>query len=122
MDVLGFIGGNDFVARLQTNGGEDIAFLTVWIVDEGNVAGTVGIVFKTNNGAWQFANGALEVDEAEEALVAATTMTDGDATGVVATGEFGIDQAERLDGAALTQMRALERSFVARTGSDGFTG
>jgi len=73
------------VAGLQVHGSQDIALLTVLVLDQGDVGGAVGIVLQVDDGS-----GAvlvpLEVDDAVLLLVAAAAVADGDAAVAVAAG------------------------------------
>ena len=72
-------GGSDFQAEWR----EDVGLLSVFILDEGDAASAVRIVFDTDDGCWCIVLAAFEVDQTIVALVATTDVTGGDATGVI---------------------------------------
>src|SRR6185437_12051880 len=76
--------GDDGVADRQPLRREDIGLLAVLILDQGDEAGAVRIVFQPLDGRGNVKLGALEVDDAVGLLVTAAAEAHGDAAGVVA--------------------------------------
>ena len=96
---IGGGGGDDGVARLQADGGQDIPELAVLILQEGDEGAAVGVVFQALDGGLHVHLVALEVDDAVLALVAAAAVADGDVAIAVAAGVLldGLEQtADRL--------------------------
>jgi hypothetical protein len=83
-------GGSDF----QAEWGEDVGLLAVLILDEGDAAGAVRIVFDADDGGWCIVLAALEVDQTVVALVATADVTAGDAAGVV-TATAALERGEK---------------------------
>ena len=120
---VGALAGNDHIAHIQAVGGQDIALLAVFILDQGDVRGTVGIVFDGQHGSGHIQLLALEIDDAVFLLVAAAMVTDGDAAIAVAAGVFlqRLQQALlRLDLAQSTVVGHRHLTAGRRRGLKGF--
>ena len=72
------------VPDLQAVGGEDVALLAVFVLDQGDEARAVGVVLDRLDGGGDAVLVALEVDDAVELLVAAAAVLGGDDAVVVA--------------------------------------
>ena len=78
-------GGDDLVAGLQAVGSQDVAQGLVFVLDQSDESGTVGIVLNALHSSGHIQLLALEIDHTVLALVAAAAMADGDVTIAVAT-------------------------------------
>ena len=96
--------GLDAIFRLQALGGQNVATLTVQVLDQRNVRGTVRIVFQTLNNAYNTVFVATEVDQAIFLLVTTTLMTSGDTTIVVTTTVFALGFQQRRVGSTFMQI------------------
>ena len=65
-------------ANLQAVGGEDVALLAVRVLNQGDEAGAIGIVFDRIDLRGHAVLVSLEIDNAIQLLVAAATMLGGD--------------------------------------------
>ena len=83
---IGAGAGNDGVAHLQADGGQNVALFAVLILHQGDMGGTVGVVLQGQHGRGHIQLLALEVDHTVFATVAAALMANGDAAGIVAAG------------------------------------
>ena len=80
----------DVGALLQTLGGQDVALLTVGVVQQGDACGAVGVVLDVSDlGRHAVLVMATEVDDAVGALVTSTDVTGRDATVAVASTGLG---------------------------------
>ena len=101
--------GSDF----QAEWGKDVGFLAVFILDEGDAAGAVRIVFDADDGCRCIVLAALEVDQTIVALVATADVTGGDAAGVV-TATAALERCEKtLLGLALGNLVERRQILVA---------
>ena len=87
---------DDLGADLQAVGCEDVVLLPVGVLDQGDVAGTVGIVFDRLHGRFDAVLQALEVDDAEKPLVPAAAVLGRDHAVVVAPGRTTLPIGERF--------------------------
>ena len=108
-------GGTDF----QTERGEDVGFLAVRVLDEGDAASTVRIVLDADDGGWHILFAALEVDQTVVALVATADVTAGDAAGVVAATAALQGREKTLLRLALGNLVEGREILVARGWGDG---
>ena len=76
--------GEDLLADLQAQRSQNIALLTVGIVQESNMAGTVGVVLDGSNLCGYVVFVAFEIDKAIEAFVSTAPVPRGNFAGVVA--------------------------------------
>ena len=85
---VGSGGRDDLVTGSEADRSDDVALLTVGVLNEGDIGAAVGVVFKTQDGSFHVELVALEIDHTVLLLVAAAMMTDGDAAVTVAAGGF----------------------------------
>src|ERR1035437_6926415 len=102
---VGFGPAHDLLADLQANRLNDVALLTVGVVDESDARAAVWIIFNGRNGRRNAVLVALEIDHAQLLLMAAALMADGHATGAVASAGARLDREQRL-------MRLVRRQGV----------
>ena len=57
------LAGDDRGSDFQAERGEDVGFLTIRILDEGDAAGAVGIVLDADHHGVHVATGALEINQ-----------------------------------------------------------
>jgi hypothetical protein len=88
-DEVAVVRSDDGCPHLESLRREDVALLTICIVNQRDPRGAVGIVLDGSHAAGNTDFVTLEVDDTVAALVTATTATDGDATAVVAAGLLG---------------------------------
>mgnify|MGYP006891887362 FL=1 len=81
--------GHDGLTDLEALGGQDVALLTVSVVQQSDASGTVRIVLDRGNLGGHAVLVALEVDHAVTTLHAAALVAGGDAAVVVTTGLLG---------------------------------
>src|SRR5690554_3260093 len=67
----------DHSTYLELIGSQDISFLAVGIVEQGNVGGTVGIVFDGSYLGGNAIFGPAKIDDSVLALMTTTTVTNG---------------------------------------------
>ena len=96
--------GLDTVFRLQAFGGQNITTLTVQVLDQRNVRGTVRIVFQTLNNAYHTIFVTTEVNQTVFLLVTTTFMTGSNATIVVTTTVFALGFQQRRVGSTFMQI------------------
>ena len=83
------------IANLQADRSQDIALFTVSIVDQGDKASTVRIIFNRSHFSGNAVFGTLEINNAVFSLVSAASMANGDtAMSVTAAGFFQIHQQD----------------------------
>lgn len=80
---LSFFAIHDGVADLEAVGSYDVFLFAVSIEQQRDICGTVGIVFQRVDLGRNAVFAAMEVDEPEQALVAAAAETTGDTTSVI---------------------------------------
>ena len=102
-----FLAGNHGGADFETERGKDVGLHTIFILDEGDAAGAVRIVFDADHGCWHVILAALEVNETIVTLVTTTDVAGGDAAGVVTT-------AGALERAEEALLRLALRNLVER--------
>src|SRR5579871_6450366 len=107
------VAGDDGVAHRQTLRREDIGLLAVLILDQGDEAGAVRIIFQPLDGCGHIDLLALEVNDAERLLVAAAAETHGDAAGIVAAARRLLAFGQRLDRLALVERRTIDHHQLA---------
>src|SRR5262249_3469988 len=107
------LAGDDLVARLQALRGQDIGLLAVLVADEGDEGGAVRVVLQALDRRRHVELAAPEVDDPVAALVSATAPAHGDATIVVATALGAQAMGQRLDRAALVQLRSVDDDQLA---------
>ena len=90
--------GHDGLTDLEALGGQDVALLTVSVVQQSDASGTVRIVLDRGNLGGNAVLVALEVDHAVTTLHAAALVAGGDAAVVVTTGLLGQGLEKRLLG------------------------
>lgn len=102
---------DDFVINFESFWSQDVTLLTVDVVNESDVSGTVWIVLDGCNAAIDaLLVGLLEVDETQELLVSPSAVADGDAAQVVTARD-----------ALLTPRKALFRAFLRESREVGDT-
>src|SRR5208337_501446 len=92
---IGFRTGHDLVADLEPYRGENVALLTIAIVEQGNMGRAVGVVFDSRYLGRNIFLIALEVYYAIAPLVAASALPCGNSAHIVAAARFaqGFQQA-----------------------------
>jgi hypothetical protein len=83
------------VTVCYANGSCDVALLTVLVLKEGDVSGSVGVILNTDNGLRAVIK-TLEVDESVLLLVTAAMMTNGDTTVAVTAGVLLLSSEKAL--------------------------
>ena len=105
---FGALAADDFVINFESFRSQDVALLTVNVMDEGDVCGTVWIVLDGCDAARDpLLVGLLEVDEAQKLLVSSSSVTNGDAAQVVATGDALFTPRKALFRALLRESREV---------------
>src|SRR6202012_4345876 len=99
---------DDGVAAREPLRREDIGLLAVLILDQGNKAGAIRIVFQPLDGRRYVDLLALEIDQGQRLLVAAATETHGYAAGVVAAAGRQLAFGQGLDRLALVEGGAID--------------
>src|SRR6185312_6958794 len=106
--------GTDFIARLHPLGCEDVAALTVLVQHQGQMRRAVGVVFQTLHDAGNAVLVALEIDQPVALLVAAADVPRGLPPGMIARPGAILLRGQRLERAALVQVRAVDFDDEAR--------
>ena len=105
------------IANLQALRVQDVALLAVHIVEQGDACGAVRVVLDGCNLGGHAVFVALEVDDTVTALVAATLMTSGDATVVVAACLLRQGRKKRLLRLAAGDFGEVRNRLEAATGA-----
>ena len=109
----------DDVALLELGGRQDVALLTVVVVQEGDVAGAVRVVLDGRDRGQHAVLAPLEVDDAVLLLVPAAAMTAGLATVVVATTGLGLGSQQALLGGRRGDLGEVRTRLESTTGAGG---
>src|SRR5262245_37950146 len=103
-----------FVTGRHALGGEDVTALAVGVLDQRDVAGAVRIVLDALDHALDAVLVAAEVDHAVLLRMAGALVARGDAADVVAARVLLLLRGQRLERAALPQVRLVELDAEAR--------
>ncbi len=102
------LAADDFVIDLESFRSQDVALLTVDVMNESNVGGAVWIVLDRCNATGDpLLVGLLEVDETQKLLVSSSAVADGDAAQVVAARDALLTPREALFRALLRESREV---------------
>ena len=116
---IGIGAGNDGIANLQANGGQDVALLAIFVLHQSDVSGTVGIVLQSKHSSGYIQLLALEVDHTVFTTVAAALVTNGDAAGIVTAGMLFHRFQQGFFGGYLGKPGIVGHGHAAATGSRG---
>ena len=111
--------GYDLSSVGKTGRGEDIGFYTVLILEKGNAAGAVRIVFDSNYSCFDVTLIAFEIDQAIMALVTTADVACGDASCVVPSTRAFKRGAEGLLRLAFSDFVKRRKLLVAAGWSGG---
>src|SRR5471032_3094494 len=109
---------HDLVAGLQPLRGQDVGEFAVGVLRQRDEGRAVGIVLQALDGRGHVELAALEVDDAQPALVTATHVVAGDAAVVVAPAGVVLADRQCLDRLALPQARAVDDDQLAQRRRD----
>ena len=112
--------GLEHVADLQALGGQDVALLTVDVVQQGDAGGAVRVVLDGRDLRRHAVLRPPEVDPAVPALVPAALVARGDATVHVAAGLLGVRTRERLVRAVGRDGREVRHAHATAAGCRRF--
>src|SRR6185437_10963718 len=96
---VGLFAAHDGLAHLQTNRLQNVALLSVRIVDQSNSRRTVGIVFNGGDAARNSGFVALEIDQAQFSFMPAPMVANRQIAGVAASARALANRRQRLIGA-----------------------
>src|SRR5690606_32008129 len=102
-------------AHFKAAGSDDVATLAVSIAQQGDMRGTVGVVFKALDLGGDSVFVATEVDQAVMLLVTAATMAHSDVAIVVAARAAGFLFEQSCEWCALVQIRRYHLDHAAAT-------
>src|SRR5690554_2448470 len=117
----GFCAVEQLIASYHTLGGDDVATLTVGILQQSNMSGTVWIVFDALNDGRNAILVATKIDQTIVLLMTAATMTRGDATIVVTTTGLALLLQQRRIRSTFVQVRANDLYYEAAASGSRFT-
>src|SRR5262249_37844538 len=104
------------IADRETLRRQDVGLLAVLVFHQRDEGRTIGIVFQPLNGGRHVELGALEVDDAVAALMAAAAIAHRDMAVVVAPALAALAFGKRLDRVALPQIAAIHQDQRAPAG------
>src|ERR1700678_3325639 len=78
------VAGDDLCADAEAGGGEDVGFLAVGVLEEGDAGAAIGIVLDGDDLGLDVTLAALEIDDAVLLLVTTADVTGGEAAMIVA--------------------------------------
>ncbi len=110
----------DDVAHLEALGSQDVALLTVGVVQQSDAARSVGVVLDRGNLRRDGVLVALEVDDAVLLLVTATAVARSLAAVAVAPAGTGLGGEQRLLGVVLGDLREVRDRLEPTTRARGF--
>src|SRR5262249_37446241 len=113
---------HDFVAGLEALRCQDIRELAVVVLDERDEPAAVRIVLEAYDLGGHIALGALEVDDAEAALVPAAAPAHGDVAMIIPATLLALALGQRLHRRALPELAAVDDHQLALARRDRLEG
>src|SRR3989344_4529294 len=110
---VGLFAGDHGIAHSQTLRRQDIGQFAVFVLDQRDERGAVGIIFDPLHSAGDVKLATLEVDDAVTLLVTASDAARSHVTLVVAATGLSLAFGQRLDLATLVQVAAVDKDQAA---------
>mmetsp|Transcript_22421 Transcript_22421/g.36118 ORF Transcript_22421/g.36118 Transcript_22421/m.36118 type:complete len:392 (-) Transcript_22421:134-1309(-) len=106
---VGLLAGDDAVTDGQTLWGQDIGLLAIFVIDEGDERGPVGVIFDAFDGRRHIHFVPLEIDDPIEAFRAPACAAHRDPSGVVPSARLGQTLRKGFDRAAFPKLRTVDQ-------------